>query len=304
MPSMRVMAQEITVATLNAEFLTKPRVHVKFGRQFDLNKESKKEQRFWNKESKRAEKFEEASASVAQVIKRINADILTLTEVGSSEDINILLNELKKIDVVYDYAEVCDCKDNFTAQHVAVLSKFPLKDPLYEIEGRSIYLEELDGDSERETGLSKALKATVIVEDKEIDVFVVHLKSERGGFESDAQRLAQASIVRRAVIKQLNKGRKVIVTGDLNSEKGSPSLYRIRGFDDIYEELIQTGLSQYFEDTEVRWTYNYKGEPEQIDHILISPGLTTQSGIKTSIIDISDEMVSDHNPVITKLNLK
>ena len=139
---------------------------------------------------------------------------------------------------------------------------------------------------------------------KVIDVFVFHLKSERGGFESDSKRLAQATIARRAIIKQLNLGRKVIVTGDLNSEKKSASLYRIRGFDDVYEELIQTGSSQYFKDYKVRWTYNYKGESEQIDHILISPGLTSGRGIQTRIIEVTDDKISDHNPVVVKLSLR
>ncbi|MEM9023356.1 MAG: endonuclease/exonuclease/phosphatase family protein [Bacteroidota bacterium] len=297
------LSQEITVATFNAEFLTKPRVHMKYGLQFDITREPEKIQKFWNKDENRAAKLREASANVAQLIKRMNADILTLTEVGSPEDLKVLIEELNKIGVRYEHWEVCDCKDTFTAQHVAVLSKYPIKDAWPEIKGRSLYLEELDGDSEGETGISKGLKVTVTVNQQEIDVFVLHLKSERGGFDSDAKRIAQASIARRSIVKQLNQGRKVIVTGDLNAEKGSPALYRIRGFDDIYEELIQTGHSTYFSNNDVRWTYNYKGEPEQIDHILISPGLANRSGIQTHILNTNDEKVSDHNPVIVKLKL-
>lgn len=297
-------AQEITVATFNAEFLNKSRVHIKFEKQFDITKESKKEQKFWEDNANRSAKLVEASANVARLIKQMNADILTLTEVGDAEDLDVLLNELKKIDVEYAYSEVCDCNDYFTGQHVAIFSKYPIKEVWREIPGRALYLEEMDGDTEGETGISKGLMATVIVEQKEIDVFVIHLKSERGGYDSDAQRIAQASIARRAIIKQLNAGRNVIVTGDLNSEKGSPTLYRIRGFDDLYEELIQTGHSQYFESKDVRWTYNYMGEPEQIDHILISPSLAKSNSIKTSIIETNDNKISDHNPIIVTLSLK
>ncbi len=295
--------QEITVATFNAEFLNKSRVHIKFGKQFDITRESKKDQKYWEDEDNRTAKLQEASAGVAQLIKRMNADIVTLTEVGGKEDLEVLLKELNEIGVTYDHWEVCDCKDTFTGQHVAIFSKYPLKEVWYKIPGRSLYLEETDGDSEAETGISKGLKVTTTVGQKDIDIFVFHLKSESGGYLSDAKRMAQANIARRAIIKQTNLGRKVIVTGDLNSEKRSDSIYRIRGFDDVYEELIQTGLSEYFESTDVRWTYNYKGQPEQIDHILISPGLTSSTGIKTSIIDVNDELVSDHNPVIVRLNL-
>ena len=297
-------SQEFTIATFNAEFLNKSRVHVKFGKPFDISRASKKEQKFWKDDDNRREKLKEASANVAQLIKQMNADVLTLTEVGNAEDLQVLIDELTDIGVTYDHWEVCDCTDSFTGQHVAVLSKFPLKEVWPQIEGRAIYLEETDGDAESETGISKGLKVTATIGGKDIDIFVVHLKSERGGYESDAQRLAQASIARRAIIRQLNEGRKVIVTGDLNSEKGTESIYRIRGFHDIYEELIQTGNSDYFESTDVRWTYNYKGEPEQIDHILVSTGLTSKAGIETTILEVNDEAISDHNPVIVKLKLK
>lgn len=297
-------SQEIKIATFNAEFLNKSRVHIKFGKQFDISRESQEEQEFWNNEDNRTAKLQEASANVAQLIKRIDADIITLTEVGGTDDLEVLVNELSKIGVQYEYWEVCDCRDSFTEQHVAVLSKYPIKDVWPEIKGRSIYLEEMDGDSEGETGISKGLKVTVTVNQKEIDIFVLHLKSERGGFDSDAKRIAQASIARRSIIKLLNEDRNVIVTGDLNSEKGSATIYRIRGFDDIYEELIQTGNNRYFENTDVRWTYDYRGEREQIDHILISPGLVDKKGIKTQIINTNDEHISDHNPVIVTLELK
>ncbi|WP_044207659.1 endonuclease/exonuclease/phosphatase family protein [Flammeovirga sp. OC4] len=299
-----LFAQEVTIATFNAEFLNKKKVQLKFGLPYDMKYASKKEQKFWDKEENRSEKLQEASANVAEMIKKINADIITLTEVGTREDLEVLVDELKKIEVTYDYWEVCDSKDTFTGQHVAVLSKYPLKDTWYEIEGTSIYLEELDGDAEGQTGISKGMKVTATIEGKEVDIFVLHFKSERGGFESDAKRIAQASIARRAIIKQLNLGRRVIVTGDLNAEKKSPSVYRVRGFDDIYEELIQTGRSEYFKDFDVRWTYNYKGEPEQIDHILFSSNIANEKDIHTKIIKTDNELVSDHNPVIVNFKLK
>lgn len=299
-----VLSQEVTIATFNAEFLNRSRIHVKYGKQFDLAREPEQEQKFWNDDNNRIEKLREASGHVAQFIKQIDADILTLTEVGGAADIEILLDELNKIDVIYEHWEVCDCTDEFTGQHVAVLSKYPLKEVWPQIPGSSIYLEEADGDSEREARISKGMKVTVSVDKKDLDVFVLHLKSERGGYESDAWRIAQASIARRSIIKQMNAGRNVIVTGDLNSEKGSPTLYRIRGFDDIYEELIQTGHSQYFSSNDVRWTYNYRGEREQIDHILISPSLAPRDGIHTRILETPDDTISDHNPVIVRITLE
>ncbi|WP_196887363.1 endonuclease/exonuclease/phosphatase family protein [Aureivirga sp. CE67] len=298
------VSQKLKVGTFNAEFLNKAKVHIKFGKKFFIKDEPQDVQDFWNDDKNRTAKFEEASANVAKMIKRMDVDILTLTEVGNREELAVLKDELKKIGVDYKYYEVCDCKDRFTKQNVAVFSKYPLKDMWYEIPGRSLYFGEPDGDWEGETGISKGLKVTATIDGKEIDIFVLHFISERKGYESDMKRIAQANIARRAVVKQLNKGRNVIVTGDLNSQKKSASLYRLRGFDDIYEELIQTGQSQYFENYDVRWTYNYQGEPEQIDHILVSTGLTTKTGIKTEILETNDEKISDHNPIVVTIDLQ
>jgi len=297
------LGQDLTVATFNAEFLNTKKVHMKFGLGFNMDEAAKEDREFWNDPENRSVKFREASSLVAAFLKGVNADVLTLTEVGDSADIQVLVDEFEKIGIVYSDWAVCNCTDTYTGQHVAVLSKFPLINIEPQISGRSIYLEEVDGDSEGETSLSKGMMVTAQVDGKEIDVFVLHLKSERGGFESDAKRLAQASIARRAIIKKLNQERNLIVTGDLNSEKGSETIYRVRGFDDIYEELIQTGHSRYFEDKQVRWTYNYLGEREQIDHILISTSLANKDDIHTSIIEVTDDRISDHNPVIVKLKL-
>ncbi len=302
--SLQSFAQELTIATFNAEFLNTSKVHIKFGLPFSLIDESQEVQDFWNNAKNRSSKYKEAAGSVAQMIKKINADIITLTEVGDSQDLKVLNSELSQIGIDYDYVEVCDCTDNSTKQQVAVLSKYPLKEVWTQIEGRALYLEEADGDEEGDTGISKGMKVTAIVGDIELDIFVLHLISERSGYESDAKRIAQASIARRAIIKQMSDNRRIIVTGDFNSEKGSQTLYRLRGFDDINEELIQTGNSQYFSNTDVRWTYSYKGEPEQIDHILLSSNVASNSNIDTSIIETADLEVSDHNPVIVKLKLR
>jgi len=48
-----------------------------------------------------------------------------------------------------------------------------------------------------------------------------------------------------------------------------------RGLDDIWPDLIQTGNYEYFRDTGPgsRWTYEFQGERNQIDHIPLSPSI-------------------------------
>ncbi len=296
--------QTIKVGTFNSEFLIKSKVHIKFGVPFDLDDASPQQKAFWSNQSNRNDKFIEATKEVALFIKSLNVDILTLTEVGDSNDLDLLSDELIDIGVNFPHRKMCQCTDGGTGQKVAVFSKYPLKDLQAKIPGRAIYLTESDGDEEKDTGISKGMKVTATVNGKDIDIFVLHLISERGGYDSDQQRKAQATVARRQIVKSLNQGNRVIVAGDLNSEKGHETLYRLRGFDDIYEDLIQTGNSNYFKSQNIRWTYSFRGEPEQIDHILISNNLSSKSNIETSIIKPPSDFVSDHNALIVQVKLR
>src|SRR5215831_16670794 len=80
-------ARELTIATFNAEFLTRPKVHIKFGFPFEL---SATDQATWNAPGFRDGKFKEAAAAVAGVIATINADVIVLTEVGDQVDVDEL----------------------------------------------------------------------------------------------------------------------------------------------------------------------------------------------------------------------
>ena len=63
--STSALAAELTMATFNAEFLTRPKVHIKFGFPFDL---SPTDTATWNAPGFRDAKFAEAVAGVAQQI--------------------------------------------------------------------------------------------------------------------------------------------------------------------------------------------------------------------------------------------
>jgi hypothetical protein len=137
----------------------------------------------------------------------------------------------------------------------------------------------------RKQTISKGLSVVVMMDGDPVHIYVTHLKSERGGHESDAQRIAQASIVRRHYLKDLELGQHVVVAGDLNDHWGQPTLRRIRGLDDIGEDLAQTGGPTFFKrkDKETNeefnerirqhWTYEFAGRRNQLDHILISQSI-------------------------------
>lgn len=309
-----LLGQDLKIATFNCEFLLKRKVHMKYGLPYNMKYAPKNAQQEWRDDRFRQKKFEDATRQVAAYLKTINADVLGLTEVGNASEVQLLVEALKREGLEYKYWKVCKSDDTSTGQHVAILSKYALSNIVPSFPNRGLYFTESDKDELQETGLSKAMKATIQVKNAPIHLFLFHLKSERGGEDSDQKRLMQAEIARRITIPYIQKGEHVVVMGDLNSEKRHPSLLTIRGFKDIQEELIQTGDHNFFENYDTRWTYNYKGQKEQIDHILLSLSLKNackpnnpkqkQWGVKTSIIKSPNETVSDHNALVVELNFR
>lgn len=309
-----IVGQDLKIATFNCEFLVKRKVHMKYGLPFNMKYAKSNVKQDWQDDRFRQKRFEEATQNVAAHLKKLNADVLGLTEVGNEAEVKLLVEALTKQGLEYKYWKVCKSDDTATGQHVALLSKYELTDVITSFPHRGLYFVESDKDEVDETGLSKAMKATININNAPIHLFLFHLKSERGGEDSDQKRLMQAEIARRVMIPYLQKREHVIVMGDLNSERHHPSLLTIRGFNDIEEELVQTGDTYYFEKYDTRWTYNYKGQKEQIDHILLSLSLKhacrgnnpkqNQWGIKTSILPTNNDNISDHNALIIELDFK
>ena len=272
-------ADTVSIATFNCEFLVHKKVHLKFGYPFTLRGADKT---LWEQPGYRDARFLEATRSVATAIRTLDAELIALTEVGDAAGVQLLRNEIADMGLNYPHVFVGDSADNTTGQHVAVLSRRPLVQLQARIPGREGYYEELDDpDTENDTGISKGLHVVFHVKnDIPVHLVVVHLASERGGHEQDQQRVAQASLVRRFYLPFLDAGEHVIVIGDLNDGRGQPVLRRIRGFGDIHGDLIQTGHHRFSAATELgeRWTYEFRGKRNQIDHILISRSIYDACG--------------------------
>ena len=305
-------AETITVSTFNAEFLYPAKVHIKYGLKFKMADNTEEEQEQWEVPRFRNKKFEESVKAVARVIAKIETDVLALTEVGKQADVDQLVKAISDSGVEYPYVAVCDCND-LTGQHVAILSKLPFvaESVIRQIPGREGYEAEPDDpDEQLDNGVSKGMRVTVDFNGTPVHIYAVHLASERGGHEKDQQRIAQASIVRRHAIPSLNNGEHVIIAGDLNDRRGQPAIKRMRGLDDIWPDLIQTGHWKFFEEGEEasRWTYQFRGELNQIDHVLVSYSLrkNQSDSISTSVLDIpqvENPAISDHRPLIVTIEL-
>ncbi|QQS37750.1 MAG: endonuclease/exonuclease/phosphatase family protein [Ignavibacteriales bacterium] len=307
-----VLAQNdsIVIATFNCEFLNKDKIHVRYGLPLNINQASDAQKQQWSQPGFRDQKFLESTELVAQVLVQLRADVLALTEVGEEADVELLRTELNSLGMNYPHKAVCISSDNTTNQHVAVISRFPLSEVLQQIPGREYYLPETDDpETETHTGVSKGMRVTFTAFNKDFILYVLHLASERGGYAEDQQRISQASIVRRHYLDDLRDGKNIIVTGDLNDYRGQPTLLRLRGIDDIYDDLIQTGHKDFFDQSllNTRWTYEFEGIRQQIDHILISFSIKdickSSGGIRARTYEHFTS-ASDHLPFIVTLKLK
>ncbi|GKS59864.1 hypothetical protein YTPLAS18_34000 [Nitrospira sp.] len=97
------------------------------------------------------------------------------------------------------------------------------------------------------------------------------------------------------------------MAGDFNADRGDPTLRRIRGRDDIWEDLIETGQYSFFDPTQqvTRWTYEFRGVRQQLDHILISQSVKDASKkVSPRVLDQTNPRVSDHRPFVLTLDLR
>ena len=300
-------ANTLKIATFNAEFLTRPKVERKF--HVPANERER-----WKDPAFRDNKFAEATRLVARYIaEHARADILVLTEVGNRSDVEELRTELANNGVHFPHLEVCDCTSNGItrrkhplALHVAVLSRYPLMDVQRRLSGSEGYFaEEDDPESEQHTVIGRGMEARFETAGRSFRLYAVHFTSEARGHREDMQRVAQASILRRLTLPALQAGEHVIVAGDLNDRRGDPALRRVRGLDDIWPDLIQTGHHRYFRDVSERWTYEFRGQRQQIDHILLSQSIVAavkqRKGIRAQTGPFPGKEVSDHRPLFVTL---
>ncbi len=308
-------SEPLRVGTFNCEFLNVSRIQIKYGYRFEL--EDANEIQKWDA-SFRQQKFLEATEAVARSLSDLKVDIWCFTEIGNQTESIALQKAFKKFGHDFPFLKVCNSKDTFTGQYVAIMSRFPLEMVSDSIEGRAFYDAEMDDPyTEHEAFVQKGLHVTADANGQLIHLFGVHLTSEMGGHDKDERRIAQATIVRRAYLPLLQSGEHVIVLGDLNDDIGQPAIKRIRGRHDIFEALIQTADRRYIDsdDWSSRWTYNFRGEYNVIDHILVSNSLVghcpkNEDCIRTRVIPLWDTehfkvrdhfTVSDHRPLIVEI---
>lgn len=158
----------------------------------------------------------------------------------------------------------------------------------------------------------KPLAAEFTFQDEEVIVINNHFNSKGGDqplfgknqpphLESESQRLQIATIVNNFVsdVKEKNEDANVVVLGDLNDFEFSAPLAALKG-DDL------TNLVETLPASE-RYTYNYQGNAQVLDHILVSNNLAEAATL--DIVNFNSPYMeehgraSDHDALVAQLDL-
>ena len=228
-------------------------------------------------------------ANIAEVIKDLRADVVTLQEVESKNSLILLRNKLKGFGLDYPYFEIANSKS--TTVKCAVLSKFPI-----------IKKEEILIDSEFARNI---LKITLNIDGNRLILFINHWKS-KGGPES--LRIDYAKKLKED-IDGLKDDVDFILIGDFNSNYNEYKTFRdssrlndtagITGINHILRTIKDSEMvneqilaTQTFNEhlynlwLEIkktrRWSYSFFGEKSCPDNIIISKGLYDDKGISYS----------------------
>lgn len=232
------------------------------------------------------------------------ADIVALQEVEGPIVLEPLLAKLGELGSPLRYWWSSETLDPYTGQNVAVLSRFPATtSPVTRLDQTVLpYFDYRN--IERIGSLGKFLRVDIEVGEEVLSLFVLHLKSQRGGTEQTRLlRNAQARIVRNFSRPRVEQGNSrspsfTAIVGDLNDIPRSSPLDILMGRHDASYNLesATARLPQ-----EEQFTYTYEGNKQQLDHILLSK-FTHDRMLDSGFTRVADE-ISDHDVVWTTLDL-
>ncbi|KGX85567.1 5'-nucleotidase C-terminal domain-containing protein [Pontibacillus litoralis] len=162
------------------------------------------------------------------------------------------------------------------------------------------------------TDTRKPLAAEFVFNEQEVIVVNAHFNSKFGDtplfgkaqpphLGSEAERLKLVTEVNKFVnnIQADNPKENIVVLGDMNDFEFSKPVQTLQG-----SEL--TNLAYTLPETE-RWTYNYRGNSQALDHILVSNNLADQA--KLDIVHANAPFMeehgraSDHDPLLAQIDL-
>jgi len=264
---------------------------------------------------------------IAEVLHRIDADLINFAEVENCDMLSRVAIELGSSHEPYLVAGT----DSALRQQVGLLSRMRPLQQLWRSSARSEFplpaskcgLNKPGTGKPASTGVSKHLVARFSpVQGQEIVVIGLHLKAFPDRPDACAQREGQAHVIRGIVKEELERGRHVIVLGDLNDfdpdvpDAGgqvptSSVLRMIKDIDDDGKPELWNALemvpdreryTNWFDRNRDR-TFQWETERSLLDHMLLSQSLRPL--VEAVGIDHAHDpsRISDHWPVWVRLNL-
>lgn len=230
-------------------------------------------------------------AAVGRVVRAIDADVVVLEEVEKIEVLDALATG-PLAGMGYEQRGLFEGNDP-RGIDVAYLSRVPIDfarthagDRFASADGTMTYAFSRD-----------VLEIAPHPPSGRVLVLGAHLRSQLGGADGDAHRLAEALQIRRIVDDRIAAGAaRIMVVGDLNDVPGSPSLDALVGDGVLVDLTDRVPLAD-------RWTYVYSGEQRVYDHALANMTVADATTGVTILHGPEVDSTSDHQPVIVDLLL-
>lgn len=247
--------------------------------------------------------YEKKLALVGAVLKELDPDVAVLQEV-ENEGVLARLND-DFLSGAYVDASVVESND-LRGVHIAALSKVPFDEIVSHKDDQFTALTP-GGPTYKYTRDCVELHLTVA--ERKLVLLGVHFRSKGPPDDAD-KRLAEAQHTR-AIADGLAKDDPdagILVLGDFNDLPGSPP----------YQAVLGTGEDAYTNaplliPSEDRWTFDYQGKLELIDHQMANPVLAEMLDEKTVRIRHGDdvacdpadpECASDHAPLVATYRIR
>lgn len=243
--------------------------------------------------------------ALSKVIKSVNADIIVFQEVENrgflSEFNNSYLRDLK-----YKYVVLIEANSSKTTRgrgiDVAMLSRVPV----YSATTFQYYKFPLNERKASTASFSRDLLYVKLMPEgfPELNLFVLHPISQRGGAYAHYRRIAEAKGASTVISKELGKEKNpwIIIAGDFNDSPDSESVKTYQNIPGIPLKRIPA-----YDSKNKKFTFYAKGggyPPSTLDHIIVSKPVEKALAEPNAKIwnDKTAAIASDHRPVYITLN--
>jgi len=245
-------------------------------------------------------KPEVQKSALRSVIRRLDADVLVLQEMGAQAYLDELRRDLTFDGLAYPHAFLLRGPD--ADRHIAVLSKRALTSVTPHTDLVFSYF----GASEKvKRGL---LEFSVTTSAGQITVFAVHLKSRftdrEDDFQSRVRRQGEAAAIRDQVLTRFPDPTRAdfLILGDFNDDKASKTMQRLQQRGSVRIAQVLPVADSRGE----RWTHAYKKADSytRVDHVLVSAKLFQAVRERAGRIEDGADVLeaSDHRPVVVALD--